>query len=323
MVRVLRTPLLTKLVLLDLVINAAAFLALRRTPPDWAEQVTLLSLGMVLVLNAALVAYALRPLRVLEETARRVSRGEFSARTQMPRFTDRNLVRIGHTLDALLDRVAEERRRVRALAAQVVAAADQERAHIARELHDGTAQSLSALDMLLASVQRDEDSVRERLPALREIVTEALAEVRAMAQQMHPRVLDDLGLASAVEVLARRTREQVPVALEVRGEAELPPLLASVLYRVAQEALHNVVKHGRAANVRVTLDLTGGDAAELEVVDDGVGFDRAQVDARRRGMGLFVMEERVSLVDGDLSITSAPGQGTRVRARLPLAAAAP
>lgn len=320
-VRILRTPLLTKLVLLDLVINVVAVVAMQNTPPDQALQVTVLSLVVVLVLNVALVAYALRPLRVLEETARRVSSGEFTARTEMPPFTDRNLARIASTLDALLDRVDLDRRRVRALASQVVAAADQERAHIARELHDGTAQSLSALDMLLASALTDDacEPMRGRLLGMREIVTEALGEVRALSQSVHPRVLDDLGLPAALEFLARRTRLQGATDVEVRCDVDrqLPQDVSSVLYRVAQEAIHNAVKHGRSARITLTLGIVGGGAA-LEVVDDGVGFDRAEVEASRRGMGLFVMEERVSLVDGALSIDSAPGRGTRVRAVIPL-----
>jgi signal transduction histidine kinase len=323
--RLLRTPLLTKLVLLDLVINAVAFLVMQRTPPDYAEQVTLLSLGLVLVLNAGLVAYALRPLRFLEETARRVSRGEFTARTEMPPFTDRNLARIASTLDTLLDRVDTDRRRVRALAAQVVAAADQERAHVARELHDGTAQSLSALDMLLASALAEpgDEQIGARLLGMREIVTEALDEVRALSHSVHPRVLDDLGLAAALEFLARRTRLQLPVevAVQCQGDRALPQVVSSVLYRVAQEAVHNAVKHGMSSRIRVSL-VSMLDTAELEVSDDGVGFDRAEVDASRRGMGLFVMEERVSLVDGAFSIVSAPGEGTVVRAVVPLSAEA-
>lgn len=324
--QVLRTPLLTKLVLLDLVINAVAFLVMQATPPDLAERVTLLSLGIVLVLNAALVAYALRPLRVLEETARRVSAGEFTARTQMPAFTDRNLARIGQTLDALLDRVETDRNRVRALASQVVAAGDQERAHIARELHDGTAQSLSALDMLMATALAEPmaPEMLERIQMMREIVTEALDEVRALSQNVHPRVLDDLGLPAALEFLARRTRSQASVAVEVHceGNRNLSPAVASVLYRVAQEAMHNAIKHGRPQVIRVVLEARA-DRAVLRVSDDGTGFDRDRVETSRRGLGLFVMEERLSLVDGDLTLTTQPEGGTLVVARIPVAGQTP
>lgn len=322
--QLLRTPLLTKLVLLDLSINVLAFLALQRIPDSYAEHVTIASLGLVLVLNAALVAWALRPLRVLEDTARRVSRGEFGARTAMPALADRNLVRIADTLDGLLDHVVSERERVRRLAAQVIAVGDQERARIARELHDRTAQSLSALDMLLTSTlaESSDDAVTGRLEVMREIVAEALREVRTLCHEVHPRVLEDLGLAAALESLARRSREQAPLRIRARCAApEVPLPVASVLYRVAQEAVHNAIKHAEAHDVVLELQSTR-DAIVLEVRDDGRGFDREEIDRARRGMGLFVMQERVALVDGDLRVTSRPGQGTQVRARVPLPRAA-
>jgi signal transduction histidine kinase len=324
-VRVVRTPLLTKLVLLDLAINAVAWLGLQAAPTEWVQEVTLVSLGLVLVLNAGLVAWALQPLQVLEDTARRVSSGEVDARTQMPRFADRNLVRIGATLDLLLDRVASERARVRALAAEVVAAGDAERARIARELHDGTAQSLTALEMLLSSMltRGGDPKLLEKVDTMRGIAADALEEVRALSHSLHPRVLDDLGLAAALEHLARVTREQFGVNVTVRteplGEAVPSRPVASVLYRVAQEALNNAAKHARARNVAVHLGVEGG-AFRLVVQDDGVGFEREKVEKMRHGMGLFVMQERVSLVDGQFDLATAPGNGTRVRVSIPVQA---
>lgn len=325
--RLLRTPLLTKLIFLDLGINLATVGVLQATPPHLADQVTLGSLLVVLVLNAALVAWALRPLGVLEAATRRVSAGDFSARVEMPWLADRNLVRIGDTLDELLDRVASERARVRSLAAQVVAAGDQERARIARELHDGTAQSLSALEMLVASTLGGSPppppELAERLAVMREIATEALTEVRALSHTVHPRVLDDLGLKAALEWLARRTRVGAELDVVVDGALPepLPGAVCSVLYRVAQEAIHNAVKHGGARTVHVELSARDG-AIELAVSDDGRGFDRREVDAKRGGMGLFVMEERVGLMDGRIEIASTPGTGTVVRATIPLGPAA-
>lgn len=318
--RLLRTPLLTKLVVLDLGINVATFLVLQRMPPGYAEEITLSSLLTMLCLNAGLVAWALRPLKVLEDTARRVSNGEFTARTSMPLLADPNLVRIGNTLDGLLDRVGAERERVRSLAAQVIAVGDQERARIARELHDGTAQSLSALDMLLSTAlaEHEGEAVDGKLEVMREIVSEALSEVRTLCHLVHPRVLEDLGLCAALESLARRTSEQSNVSIHTDcPPAVVPKPLASVLYRVAQEALHNAVKHANATQIRITLRVTDSEAA-LEVSDDGVGFERAEIEAQRRGMGLFVMEERVALVDGKLTITSRNAGGTMVRTTLPL-----
>jgi signal transduction histidine kinase len=316
--RVLRTPLLTKLVLADLVVNAAAFLALQWTPAELAMEVTFGSLLAVLVLNAALVAIALRPLAVLEETARRVSEGEATARAHLPAVADRNLTRIAATLNALLDHVEAERQRVRTLTVAVVAAGDRERAHIARELHDGIAQSLSAVDMLIATPLADADAVQQRMTLLRDIVRDALVEVRALSHDVHPRVLDDLGLSAALHQLGRRIGATSSARIEVEAEVrELPPAVTSVVYRVAQEATHNAAKHARAKHitVRVAADAS---AARLEVTDDGIGFDRADAERERRGIGLFVMEERVVLLDGVFAIDHPPGGGTRVTARIPL-----
>jgi signal transduction histidine kinase len=316
--RLIRTPLLAKLVVLDLAINGLVFVLMQSLPAEDAQLLTLGSLGVVLVLNAALVAWALRPLQVLEDTARRVSRGEFSARTEMPRFADRDLVRIGDTLNGLLDQVAAERERVRALAAQVVAAGDAERARIARELHDGTAQSLTALEMLLASLltEHTEGPLFEKLRVMREIAGESLSEVRALSHTLHPRVLDDLGLGAALENLARRTRNNGGPDVRVSNtcpDDNVPSIsVASVLYRVAQEALQNAVRHAAAASVEISYGFEDG-AFQVVIRDDGRGFDVTAVRLERRGMGLFVMQERVALVDGILRVSSRAGVGTEVR----------
>jgi signal transduction histidine kinase len=137
---------------------------------------------------------------------------------------------------------------------------------------------------------------------------------------MHPRVLDDLGLAAALEWLARQTRAQEPLDVRVIADDSascVPPELASVLYRVAQEALRNAARHADARHVAVRLRC-GNELATLEIHDDGRGFDVRQAEERRPGMGLFSMRERVALVNGRLVVTSAPGRGTRVVATVPL-----
>ncbi|HHO50693.1 MAG TPA: sensor histidine kinase [Deltaproteobacteria bacterium] len=317
--RIIRTPLLGKLVVLDLVLNLVTFMFLQRTPPDLQEEVTLLSLCAVLVLNVALVGLALQPLQTLEQTARQVSRGSYAVRTQMPWMADRNLVRIGAALDGLLDRVVQERAQARALAAQVVTAGDLERARIARELHDGTAQSLAALDMMLSatSVVIDVPEAREQITAMQQIVGEALQEIRALCQDVHPRVLDDLGLEAALRSLVRRAGARTGAELDCILEGLDAPTsreVASVAYRVVQEAVSNALKHGEPSRVTVTLRHTG-DRLELCVSDDGRGFDPGA--PLEGGLGVFVMDERVSLVGGIFEIDSRRGGGTVVRASLP------
>jgi signal transduction histidine kinase len=210
---------------------------------------------------------------------------------------------------------------VRRLAAQVISAQDEERARVARELHDSTAQMLAAVMLQLGVAARESTSpaLDERIATLREMAAEALEEVRTLSHTIHPRVLDDLGLAAALEWLARQTREQDSLDVEVFADdgAAIPKLPASVLYRVAQEALRNAVRHAQPRRVELWLRRADG-TATLEVVDDGSGFDVRRAEERRPGMGLFSMRERVGLVNGTLALVSAPGRGTRVVATVPL-----
>lgn len=319
--RLVRTPLLTKLIVLDITINVFAYGAIQSVPKHLTDEFTVGSLALVLVLNAALVAWALRPLAVLEATTRRVSEGEYTVRSAMPPLADPNLKRIADTLNALLDRFADERARVRLLAARVVDTGDQERSRIARELHDGTAQSLSALDMLLTSTLALDPTpvVRENLAIMQEIINEALHEVRSLAQAVHPGMVEDLGLEQALKALVRRASAQSSSVVSVTGtlDCELSAAANSTLYRIAQEAVHNALKHAKASEIRLELTQTPTEV-RMVVADDGVGFDRTALDPTRQGMGLFVMEERCVLVRATLRISSGLGQGTRVIATLPL-----
>ena len=320
--RAFSVPLLQKLIFADVSINLLAFVAVQVTPQQYATEILILSLVVTVMLNAALVVWALRPLALLEATTSRVSHGDLEARVPATPLADRNIARIAAALNELLDGVTADRQRMRQLAAQVISAGDEERAHIARELHDSTAQALSALEFMLSASLRDAAAapVHDRMRLMHEIVAEALVEVRTLSHDVHPRVLDDLGLAPAVEYLARRTREATGVRVHVTSDVRVavPPAVGSVVYRVAQEAVRNATRHAAPQDVHLTLAASDGEV-ELTVADDGAGFDLAGASADRRGMGLFVMRERVALVGGALTIDSQPGRGTRVHATIPLA----
>ena len=138
---------------------------------------------------------------------------------------------------------------------------------------------------------------------------------------MHPRVLDDLGLVAALDWLARQTRTQSPLDVQVEATDFDPPIpapLAAALYRVAQEALRNAARHADAKRVDIRLR-RDGTSAVLEIEDDGQGFDVALAEKRRPGMGLFSMRERIGLVGGRFIVHSTPERGTRVVAIVPLA----
>jgi signal transduction histidine kinase len=322
----LAVPLLGKLAGANLLVVLAALVSVaverRLNTPGHAVSILGIALGASLVVNLVLVYVALRPLSDLEGTAARVSSGDLAARVPPSMLADRDIARVGTTLNTLLDRLTEGQVRARRLASQVISAQDEERARVARELHDSTAQILTAVILQLGAAARESSSppLDARIATLRELASEALEEVRLLSHTMHPRVLDDLGLGAALEWLARQTREQEALDVHVAlpsGEPQLSAPLASVLYRVAQEALRNAVRHAGPRRVRVTLARSGG-VATLDVEDDGCGFDVRRAEERRPGMGLFSMRERVALVNGTLTVTSAEGRGTRVRAAVPV-----
>jgi signal transduction histidine kinase len=202
-----------------------------------------------------------------------------------------------------------------------MAAADAERRHWARELHDETLQGLGGLRLLLASVLQRGDP-EEHEPAMREAIAEietAIGNLRAIITDLRPSALDDLGLSAALGALIeRRGRDDLNVAGELTlpdpraGEARLSPELETAVYRLVQEGLANVVKHAQASSVRVAVAATDVDVT-VELQDDGVGFP---VEGPTSGFGLAGMRERVFLAGGTLQIESGD-QGTVLRARLP------
>lgn len=154
-------------------------------------------------------------------------------------------------------------------------------------------------------------------------MSEISNDVRRIAYQLHPSILDDLGLTAALRsyVGELSKRDGISVKFSARDVPEtLPPAVALTLYRVAQEALMNVVKHARTHKAAVILTHHNG-AVQLMVRDAGAGFDHEKV-KRNGGLGLVSMEERVRLVDGQMQIGSRPGEGTRIEITIPLPAAA-
>ena len=283
--------------------------------------VLLVALGLGLGVNAILVFIALRPLKDLEATAHRVSQGELGARVPGSVVADAGIQRVGNTLNVLLDSLEADRARMRTLADDVIQAGDRERANIARELHDSTAQTLAALllELTVLTAQNSDPQLEQRITKIRSIVSDVLEEVRLLAHTVHPRVLDDLGLGAALQLLARESVERSNVRVTYTGPANVASIdnaSASALYRVAQEAVGNAIRHARAKSITIRLDL-GARETELEIKDDGTGFAPEVIEQRRPGLGLFTMRERAALVGGRLTLQSGVGQGTSVRVIVP------
>lgn len=211
---------------------------------------------------------------------------------------------------------------------QVVGAQEAERQRIARELHDATGQSLTAISLGLRGVetmlgQADPAKLADQIAELRTYSTNALGELRSIIADLRPSILDDMGLAAALKwyVQAYERRRGIATTLEVTGRTvRLPAEIETVLFRVTQEALTNVAKHAEASSVTVRLDYAPTQVM-LTVADNGSGFDIHRIlrdGEQPPGWGLLDIQERAALVGGTYRIDSQPGQGTSVQITLPL-----
>jgi signal transduction histidine kinase len=204
--------------------------------------------------------------------------------------------------------------RLRALSRRLLEVQEEERARLARDLHDDVGQVLTALKIRLESVARGDPATGARLADCIDTTHHALDRVRQLSFALRPAQLDDLGLESALRSHVQREAGAggVKAHFELTGAPRgIAPEIETACFRVAQEAITNVLRHASAANLWVRLACADG-RLELSVRDDGAGFD---LDAGRRSLGLLGMEERVALAGGELEVRSAPGQGTSLRAR--------
>jgi two-component system, NarL family, sensor histidine kinase UhpB len=213
----------------------------------------------------------------------------------------------------MMRRLEAERRRAGSAALR---AQEQERARVARDLHDEVNQSLTGLLLRLEALREEAPPELEaELATTKALANQAMRELLALARQLRPTALDDLGLSAAIGGQVESiSRGDLDASLDVKGDfSDLDDDVQLVVYRVAQEALSNATRHSGAEQVTVTLRRSGP-GVELVVADDGRGFpfERAE-----RGLGLGGMRERALLVGGELTIESRPDEGTTVRLSVP------
>jgi PAS domain S-box-containing protein len=215
--------------------------------------------------------------------------------------------------------ITERRRAEEALEEQVKEkAVAAERSRLARELHDSVTQALYSVTLYaeatrLALSAEKRDVAAENLQELHNMAREAMVDMRMLIFELHPPVLEEEGLVAALQarLAAVESRARLQTAIRVEGERRLPLSVEDELFRIALEALNNVIKHANAQQVTVDLKFEDQDAC-LEITDDGVGFDPV-VARRSGGMGLLGIEERVQRIHGSFAIESAPGDGTTLR----------
>ena len=320
--RALRVPLLGKIIGANVLLVAAAVATHFLLPPGSTPVQLAILFAVSFAATTGLVWLALRPIAEIEETAQRVSDGDFSVRVPASKLADRDAARLSSTMNRLLDRVEADRARIQYLAGRAVRARDIERASVARELRDSFAQTVAGVGMQLATLERSctDASARPVLQQAQTLVRQLNEDMRIVADTLYPGTLLEFGLDNALRALARRLERRGDCAdafntLEFPGERSPPA--ANALYRVADEALRNAEQHARAKHVSITL--SSDTDALLEIEDDGKGFDLRATDPLQAGLGLFSAQSVLALAGGSLQISSANGRGTRISARVPVA----
>ena len=283
---------------------------------------TLLVIGLALVVLALALALVrerrrLRPLEDLVEAMEKVDLS--SPRLHLPPSIDgvgetEEVERLELAFLRMMRRLEAERRRAGSAALH---AQEEERARVARDLHDEVNQSLTGLLLRLEAAREAAPlELEDELAETKALANQAMRELLSLARQLRPTALDDLGLAAAIGGQVEQLgRGEIEARLEVEGDfSDLGDDAQLVVYRVAQEALSNAARHSGATEVEVRLRRAGDGGVALEVTDDGRGF---AFDEQQRGLGIGGMRERALLVGGELTIESRPDAGTTVRLTVP------
>jgi signal transduction histidine kinase len=228
-------------------------------------------------------------------------------------------------LAAVVEERASARLVEKELSRRLISAQEQERIRIARELHDDVCQRLAMVSLKIEKAAKHDGNgqltVAQQLEQIWQQCSSLTGDVQALSHELHPSILDNLGLVTAVKSYCREVARQNGVVVELSNDnlsRSLPQDVSLSVFRVVQEALRNAVKYSGQKHVKVSLRENSGHL-ELEVSDQGIGFDVANT-RKSGGLGLVSMAERIYQVNGTLSIDSQPSAGTRIRARVPLAA---
>lgn len=267
------------------------------------------------VVNSWVLRLALTPLDRLQSAVDQVRQGVPQVTVDPGPMSDERFDRLAETFNLMVAQHEENARRLQQLPRQILQAQEEERYRLARELHDEAAQALTSLLVRLRLLERAHtpEEAQRRVQELRELTARALEEVRRVALDLRPTILDDLGLAPALEWRTDEINQDGALQATFTASGlrhRLPRDIELAFYRVGQEALSNVARHAHATHVAMTLTLVG-DELRLEIRDNGLGFDPHTLRAQPgRGLGLIGMQERLAMIGGRLTIDSAPGKGT-------------
>ena len=278
-------------------------------------------LAVSVVVNWALLMVAFQPLTRLRETMQLVQAGSSDIRAPVT-GQDPDADQLAEAFNTMLEALDDVSR---SRAGQILHAQEQERKRIARELHDETSQVITSLLISLALLEESvtNEEARRRVADTRALAHQTLRAVRNLSIDLRPSALDDLGLLPALRWYIKEYQQKCAVEVDFVASGlkeRLPADTETALYRVIQEALTNTAKHSHARRAWVSLEGEPG-LVRAKIRDDGQGFD-AQTVLRTpwqdRGLGLAGMQERASLLDGDIKIESSPGAGTSIQVEMPV-----
>ena len=296
--------------------TAAAGLDLAVTDQRLRFGAIAISILLLLVVNMLLLRRRFSPLESLIARLEEIDPAQPTAQFVVPRTTVEEVERLAVTFRRLLRRIEEERRRSGRL---VLRAQEEERRRLARDLHDEVNQALTAILLRLQALSEyAPEELAGDIAELKSLVNQAMEELLRLARTLRPASLDDMGLIAAIEGQIARFNQQTGIQASLHHEGS-PEAIGedqqTVIYRVVQEALSNTAQHSGATYVDFELRVFPSHGVELRVRDNGRGF--ASSGAEGDGIGLSGMAERARLVGGELTVTSAPGSGTRVRLYIP------
>ena len=311
--------------------------------PTRQLETRLLILGIVIVACTLALAWALmqdivKPIRMLTTAAKRLANNDYDVSIPIERGDE--IGNLSSAFRAMRDELkksrqemmsryqaARHREQVRGqLLNSVIDAQEQERRRIARELHDEYGQTLTGLIMNIDSVENslppEQARLKERLAGTKAVVSRALDEMRRLILDLRPPSLDELGLVAAIKTYAQQHLGDQDINVEVESHninGRFPPTVEVTVFRIVQEAVHNVAKHAQAKNVHIVLDMQE-DRIITVIEDDGRGFDADYVlrhGGKGRAWGILGIRERTALMGGTFNITSQFGKGTRLEIVIP------
>lgn len=266
-----------------------------------------------------------RPIIALVNATQSVAKGDFTQRVK--RWANDEIGDLAKAFNTMIEELArtDELRREREvlrrqLMEKVITTQEDERRRIARELHDSTSQNLTSLivGLRMMEVQCAHCASPTKASDLRQVASHTLDEVHDLSMRLRPRVLDDLGLAAALERLAHewQARYKIPVDVAIQLNERLPGDVETAIYRIVQETLTNIARHAQAHSASIMVERRG-DVVRAIVEDDGVGFD-IDTNHSERHLGLLGMRERAELLNGTLTIESDSEQGTSIFIEIPI-----